>query len=78
MRKIKIGVIFGGMSTEHDVSIVSGTSVIQNLNKEKYEVYPIYISKEGVWYKYIKKIEDIKIKNDVTTTKKTSNRQRNN
>lgn len=61
MRKIKIGVIFGGMSTEHDVSIVSGTSVIQNLNKEKYEVYPIYISKEGVWYKYIKKIEDIKI-----------------
>ena len=30
MRKIKIGVIFGGMSTEHDVSIVSGTSVIQN------------------------------------------------
>lgn len=45
MRKIKIGVIFGGMSTEHDVSIVSGTSVIQNLNKEKYEVYPIYIKR---------------------------------
>ena len=69
MRKIKIGVIFGGMSTEHDVSIVSGTSVIQNLNKEKYEVYPIYISKEGVWYKYIKKNRRYK---------NSSNRQRNN
>ena len=35
MSKIKLCVIFGGTSTEHDVSIVSGTSVIQNLNKEK-------------------------------------------
>ena len=50
MNKIKLGVIFGGQSTEHDVSIVSGSSVIKNLNKEKYEIYPIYISKDGVWY----------------------------
>ena len=35
----KLGVIFGGKSSEHDVSIVSGTSVIRNLNKEKYNVY---------------------------------------
>ena len=34
MSKIKVGVIFGGMSTEHDVSIVSGTSVVKKLNKE--------------------------------------------
>ena len=33
MSKIKVGVIFGGMSTEHDVSIVSGTSVVKKLNK---------------------------------------------
>ena len=33
MSKIKVGVIFGGMSTEHDVSIVSGTSVVKNLIK---------------------------------------------
>ena len=33
-----IGVIFGGMSTEHDVSIVSGASVIKNLDKEKYKI----------------------------------------
>ena len=43
MSKIKLAVVFGGMSTEHDVSIVSGMSIIKNLNKEKYEVYPIYI-----------------------------------
>ena len=44
MNKLKLGVIFGGVSSEHDVSIVSGTSVIKNLNKEKYEILPIYIS----------------------------------
>ena len=61
MQKIKLGVIFGGMSTEHDVSIVSGTSVIKNLNKEKYDVYPIYISKKGIWYKYLKNTNEIDI-----------------
>ena len=35
----KICVLFGGKSSEHDVSIVSGTSVISNLDKEKYEIY---------------------------------------
>ena len=38
MNKLKAGVIFGGMSTEHDVSISSGTSIIKNLSKEKYEI----------------------------------------
>lgn len=59
MAKIKLGIAFGGMSTEHDVSVVSGISIIKNLNKEKYEIYPIYIDKNGNWYKYIKKIEEI-------------------
>ncbi len=59
MQKIKLAVIFGGMSTEHDVSIVSGTSIIKNLNKKKYEVFPIYIDENGKWYKYTKNIEDI-------------------
>lgn len=45
MEKIKVGVIFGGQSTEHDVSVVSGSSVIKNLNKEKYEIYPIIYQK---------------------------------
>jgi len=58
---LKIAVLFGGMSTEHDVSITSGTSVIYNLNKNKYDIYPIYISKDGIFYKYTKNIKDIKI-----------------
>ena len=61
MSKLKIGVVFGGKSTEHDVSIVSGTSVIKNLDKEKYEITPIYISKEGKWYRYIKPIQEIEV-----------------
>lgn len=61
MNKLKLGIIFGGVSSEHDVSIVSGTSVIKNLDKEKYEIVPIYISKEGNWYKYTKPIEEINI-----------------
>lgn len=59
MEKLKLAVIFGGMSTEHDVSIVSGASVLNNLDKEKYEIYPIYIDKNGKWYKYIGNIEDL-------------------
>ena len=61
MSKIKVGVIFGGQSTEHDVSVVSGSSVIKNLNKEKYEIYPIYISKNGEWFHYIKPVQDIDV-----------------
>ena len=38
MEKIKLVVIFGGQSTEHNFSIVSGSSVLKNLNKEKYEI----------------------------------------
>ena len=51
MSKLKIGVIFGGMSTEHDISIVSGTSVAKELDKSKYNVFPIYIDSNGKWYK---------------------------
>ncbi len=73
---MKLGVIFGGMSTEHDVSIVSGTSVIKNLNKQKYDIYPIYIAKDGKWYEYIKPIKDIEvlqIGNDITEIKPIDN-----
>ena len=61
MDKLKIGVIFGGMSTEHDVSVVSGTSVIKNLDKEKYEIFPIYIAEDGRWFEYTKAIDEIEI-----------------
>ena len=61
MQKLKVGVIFGGISSEHNVSKVSGSSVISNLNKEKYEILPIYIDENGNWYKYEKDINEIKI-----------------
>ena len=47
--KIKVGVLFGGRSAEHEVSLVSAASIIKALDKEKYEVLPIGISKEGRW-----------------------------
>ena len=47
----KLGVIFGGMSTENKVSCVSGASVIKHLNREKYEIFPGFIDENGEWFK---------------------------
>ncbi|HTY57963.1 MAG TPA: D-alanine--D-alanine ligase family protein [Bacteroidota bacterium] len=47
--KIRVGVIFGGRSGEHEVSLVSATSVMNALDREKYEVVPIGITPEGRW-----------------------------
>ncbi|MBT5017047.1 D-alanine--D-alanine ligase [Candidatus Peregrinibacteria bacterium] len=49
MSKTKVGIIFGGRSGEHEVSLVSANSVINAIDKEKYEVIPIGITKEGQW-----------------------------
>ena len=48
-RKLKVGIIFGGRSGEHEVSIVSAQSVIKALDKNKYQVAPIGITKTGLW-----------------------------
>jgi D-alanine-D-alanine ligase len=48
--KLTVGVIFGGRSVEHDVSIITGLQVIQAIDRTKYEVEPIYVSKSGEWY----------------------------
>lgn len=63
MKKLKVGIIFGGMSTEHDVSVVSGTSILKNINKNLYDIFPIYIEKDGTWYSYEKSLEEIEILN---------------
>jgi len=47
--KIRVGVIFGGRSAEHEVSLVSATSVIKSLDKKKYEIVPIGITLDGRW-----------------------------
>lgn len=53
MEKKKLGVVFGGMSTENEVSVMSANSILDKLDKERYEIYPIYIDKEGKWWKYL-------------------------
>ena len=57
----KLGVIFGGMSTENEVSQLSAKSILNNLNKEKYEIYSIYIDTKGEWFEFEKnkKIDNI-------------------
>jgi len=49
-KKINVAVIFGGRSGEHEVSLVSAKSVVDALNKDKYEIVPIGITKEGQWF----------------------------
>jgi len=48
-KRIRVGVIFGGRSVEHEVSLVSAASIINGLDKEKYEVIPIGIASTGQW-----------------------------
>jgi D-alanine-D-alanine ligase len=49
MKKIRIGILFGGQSGEHEISILSARNVVEALDKEKYEVQLIGISKKGEW-----------------------------
>src|SRR3972149_7780117 len=49
MAKRRVGVLFGGRSGEHEVSLVSAASVLRGLNRDKYDVIPIGITKEGRW-----------------------------
>jgi len=48
-KKLKVGIIFGGRSGEHEVSYCSATSIMKAINKDKYTVVPIGITKEGRW-----------------------------
>ncbi len=67
--KIKLGLIFGGMSTENEVSVMSANSILKNLDKNKYEIFPIYISKSGEWYQY-DNLENIEINENMQYMKK--------
>ncbi len=53
----KLGIIYGGQSYEHEISIKSKNSIINNI--KKYEIHEIYIDKKGIWYENNKKIENI-------------------
>src|SRR5579862_2090885 len=49
MNKLRVGILFGGRSGEHEVSLLSAASVLKAINKNKYDVVPIGITKEGRW-----------------------------
>ena len=63
--KLKVGVIFGGRSGEHEVSLVSATSIINALDKEKYDVVPIGITQAGRWLSSGKALHLLKSKDAV-------------
>src|SRR3954454_15070752 len=48
-KKLKVGILFGGRSGEHEVSLLSAASVVNAIDKSKYEVEPIGITKAGQW-----------------------------
>ena len=48
--KKNIGVIYGGQSVEHDVSIITGLQIIENIDNNKYNITPFYIDKNGDWF----------------------------
>lgn len=60
MEKKTIAVIFGGRSTEYGVSLQSAFSVLENLNTEKYDIIMIGITREGDWYRYRGRLENIR------------------
>lgn len=57
--KAKIAVLFGGKSTEYDVSLTSASAVLRAMDAEKYDIFPIGISREGAWFYYQGEISDI-------------------
>ena len=48
-KKLRVALLFGGRSPEHDVSVLSATNVIQALDPDKYEAVPVFVTREGQW-----------------------------
>lgn len=59
MAKIKVAVLFGGASSEHNISLISATNVIKSIPKDKYEITCIGITKTGRWLYYPGDVESI-------------------
>jgi D-alanine-D-alanine ligase len=57
--KLKVAVLFGGQSGEHEVSLMSCTSVVKNMDRDKYDIYFIGITKTGKWFLFEGDVEDI-------------------
>ena len=79
--KIKIGVFFGGKSVEHEVSIITAIQAIENIDKDKYDVIPIYIAKDNQMYcgNYVGDIKQYKnINNLIHISSQVTLAQKNN
>ncbi len=72
MAKINVAVLFGGASTEHEVSIISGVQVLNALDRNKYNILPLYITKEGKWIKGDESFFDVETFKDL---KKVENKR---
>ena len=48
--KITVGLLFGGRSVENEISVVTALQTLESMDKERYEIVPIYIAKSGKWY----------------------------
>ncbi len=59
MKRNKLAVIFGGNSTEYEVSLQSASAVLEAIDREKYDIIPIGITREGEWYHYTGNIEKL-------------------
>jgi len=59
MNKVTLCVLFGGCTSEYEVSLESAYGVISNVNREKYDVVMLGITRDGVWYNYTGDVEDI-------------------
>ena len=66
--KIKLGVLFGGVSVEHEISIITAIQAMNSIDTNKYDIIPIYIAKNGTWYSGAM-LKDIKIYSDMDLLK---------
>ena len=69
--RIRVGVIFGGESVEHEVSIISAIQAMNKIDEEKYEVIPIYITKDREWFTG-DMLKDIEVYQDLNLIKRYS------
>ena len=61
MTKLKVAVLYGGQSGEHDVSLMSAGSILENLDDDRYDITPVFISKEGHWDRPIESLRDFDV-----------------
>ena len=70
VNKPTVAILFGGRSTEHEVSIITGLQVVQNADRDKYNVLPVYVTKEGKWVTGDERLEKVETYRDLSAVAK--------